>query len=135
MKPDLVAPGNRIVAYQAPSSTFVAANPANVPARNYYTNTTNTSPSAYYVQMSGTSMAAPMVAGAAALGPLALLSPALGSGGDDAATACAKAVALAEGRPVPQSAKPATGSQPQQQSQPSNPVDNLKRGLGNLLGR
>lgn len=75
------------------------------------------------------------VAGAAALGPLALLSPALGSGGDDAATACAKAVALAEGRPVPQSAKPATGTQPQQQSQPSNPVDNLKRGLGNLLGR
>lgn len=76
------------------------------------------------------------VAGAAALGPLALLSPTLGSGGDDAATACAKAVALAEGRPVPQSAKPATGTQPQQQqSQPSNPVDNLKRGLGNLLGR
>ncbi len=76
------------------------------------------------------------VAGAAALGPLALLSPALGSGGDDAATACAKAIALAEGRPVPQSAKPATGTQPQQQQpQPSSPVDNLKRGLGNLLGR
>jgi uncharacterized protein involved in outer membrane biogenesis len=77
------------------------------------------------------------VAGVAALGPLALLSPAMGSGGDDAATACAKAVALAEGRPVPQSAKPATGSQqqPQQQPQSSSPVDNLKRGLGNLLGR
>lgn len=77
------------------------------------------------------------VAGAAVLGPLALLSPALGSGGDDAATACAKAIALAEGRPVPQSAKPATGTQPQQQQQPqpSSPVDNLKRGLGNLLGR
>jgi uncharacterized protein involved in outer membrane biogenesis len=77
------------------------------------------------------------VAGVAALGPLALLSPAMGSGGDDAATACAKAVALAEGRPVPQSAKPSAGSQsPQQQQQPSdNPVDNLRRGLGNLLGR
>jgi len=74
------------------------------------------------------------VAGVAALGPLAILSPAIGSGGDDAATACAKAVALAEGRPVPQSAKPATGAQPQQQ-QPSSPVDNLRRGLGNLLGR
>lgn len=74
------------------------------------------------------------VAGVAALGPLAILSPAIGSGGDDAATACAKAVALAEGRPVPQSAKPATGGQPQQQ-QPSSPVDNLRRGLGNLLGR
>ncbi len=77
------------------------------------------------------------VAGVAALGPLAILSPAIGSGGDDAATACAKAVALAEGRPVPQSAKPAAGAQqqPQQQPQSSNPVDNLKRGLGNLLGR
>ncbi|WP_341894635.1 AsmA family protein [Ferrovibrio terrae] len=73
-------------------------------------------------------------AGFAALGPLALLSPALGSGGDDAATACAKAVALAEGRPVPQSsAKPAADSaQPQQEQKP---LDNLRRGLGNLLGR
>lgn len=76
------------------------------------------------------------VAGVAALGPLAILSPAIGSGGDDAATACAKAVALAEGRPVPQSAPPASGSQPQQQQpQSNNPVDNLRRGLGNLLGR
>jgi hypothetical protein len=76
------------------------------------------------------------VAGVAALGPLALLSPAMGSGGDDAATACAKAVALAEGRPVPQSAKPSAGAQsPQQPPQSNNPVDNLKRGLGNLLGR
>jgi len=79
------------------------------------------------------------VAGVAALGPLALLSPAMGSGGDDAATACAKAVALAEGRPVPQSAKPATGTAgtqtQEQQPQSNNPVDNLKRGLGNLLGR
>jgi uncharacterized protein involved in outer membrane biogenesis len=73
-------------------------------------------------------------AGYAALGPLALLSPALGSGGDDAATACSKAIALAEGRPVPAStAKPGATQQPQQQ--PSGPVDNLKRGLGNLLGR
>lgn len=73
-------------------------------------------------------------AGFAALGPLALLSPALGSGGDDAATACAKAVALAEGRPVPQSStKPAAGStQPQQEQKP---LDNLRKGLGNLLGR
>jgi serine protease AprX len=67
VKPDLVAPGNRIVSYQAPGSTFVAANPANVPQRNYYSLTLSTQPSAHYVQMSGTSMAAPMVAGAAAL--------------------------------------------------------------------
>lgn len=76
------------------------------------------------------------VAGVAVLGPLAILSPAMGSGGDDAATACAKAVALAEGRPVPQSAKPATtGTQPQQQQQPESRGDALRRGLGNLLGR
>lgn len=74
-------------------------------------------------------------AGVAALGPLALLSPALGSGGDDAETACAKAIALAEGRPVPQSAKPATGTQPQQQQQQSKPGDNLRRGLDNLFKR
>jgi uncharacterized protein involved in outer membrane biogenesis len=75
-------------------------------------------------------------AGVAALGPLALLSPALGSGGDDAATACAKAVALAEARPVPQSSKPAAGPQPQQQQpKADNPVDSLRKGLGNLLGR
>lgn len=70
-------------------------------------------------------------AGIATLGPLALLSPALGSGGDDAQTACAKAVALAEGRPVPQSsAQPA----PQQQQVPK-PLEDLRKGLGGLLGR
>jgi uncharacterized protein involved in outer membrane biogenesis len=84
------------------------------------------------------------VAGVAALGPLAILSPAIGSGGDDADTACAKAVALAEGRPVPQSAKPAqgsttgsstTGTQTQEQQKPESRGDALRRGLGNLLGR
>lgn len=70
-------------------------------------------------------------AGVAALGPLALLSPALGSGGDDAATACSKAVALAEGRPVPASSS-SGGTQQQQQQQPqsNNPVDNIKRLFG-----
>lgn len=77
------------------------------------------------------------VAGVAALGPLALLSPAMGSGGDDATTACAKAVALAEGKPVPQPAKPAAGSQTQTQEQqkPESRGDAIRRGLGNLLGR
>jgi uncharacterized protein involved in outer membrane biogenesis len=71
-------------------------------------------------------------AGVAALGPLALLSPALGDRGDSAETACTKAIALAEGKATPQSLQ---SSQPQQQQQNSNPVDNLRRGLGNLLGR
>lgn len=69
-------------------------------------------------------------AGIAALGPLALLSPALGSGGDDAETACAKATALAEGRPVPQSS-----TQPAQQQQAPSPLQDLRKGLGGLLGR
>lgn len=73
-------------------------------------------------------------AGIAALGPLALLSPALGSGGDDAETACAKAVALAEGRPVPQSSKQPSQQQQQQQG-PANPLQDLRKGLGGLLGR
>lgn len=73
-------------------------------------------------------------AGIAALGPLALLSPALGSGGDDAQTACAKAVALAEGRPMPQSStQPAP--QQQQQRQVPKPLEDLRKGLGGLLGR
>lgn len=75
------------------------------------------------------------VAGVAVLGPLAILSPAMGSGGDDAATACAKAVALAEGRPVPQSAKPATGGTQTEEQKPESRGDALRRGLGNLLGR
>lgn len=69
-------------------------------------------------------------AGYAALGPLALLSPALGSGGDDAATACSKAVALAEGRPVPASSSSGGTQQQQQQPQSNSPVDNIKRLLG-----
>lgn len=72
-------------------------------------------------------------AGIAALGPLALLSPALGSGGDNAETACAKATALAEGRPVPQSST--QPSQQQQQQQAPSPLQDLRKGLGGLLGR
>jgi hypothetical protein len=59
----------------------------------------------------------------------------MGAGGDDAATACAKAVALAEGRPVPQSAKPATGGTQTEEQKPESRGDALRRGLGNLLGR
>lgn len=73
-------------------------------------------------------------AGIATLGPLALLSPALGSGGDDAQTACAKAVALAEGRPVPQSSTQSAPQQQQQRQMPK-PLEDLRKGLGGLLGR
>ena len=55
VKPDLVAPGNRVVSILSPNSTLDAMFPANeVLNRAYFT-------------LSGTSMAAPMVSGAAAL--------------------------------------------------------------------
>lgn len=79
-------------------------------------------------------------AGAAALGPLGLLAPLLGGGGqsggnpDEAAkAACRRAIALAEGRQVP--ATPAQQPQAQQQQQPSNPIEDLRKGLGGLLRR
>jgi len=60
VKPDIVAPGNRIVAAQAAGNLLVAQNPhldANVSG----------SPTRDQMYMSGTSMAAPMAAGAAAM--------------------------------------------------------------------
>lgn len=83
-------------------------------------------------------------AGAAALGPLGVLAPLLGAqqggGGnpDEAAkAACTRAIALAEGRQVPQTA-PTQQTQPQSQQpqQPSgNPLEDLRKGLGGLLRR
>ncbi|MEZ4868762.1 MAG: S8 family peptidase [Caldilineaceae bacterium] len=53
-KPDLVAPGRHIVSLLAPSSAFQADHPGNIVDTTYF-------------RMSGTSAAAPMVAGAVAL--------------------------------------------------------------------
>ena len=66
-KPDLVAPGNNIIAPLAPSSTIITKFPANVVPISYYKNVSTTKDSSTYFKLSGTSMAAPMVAGAAAL--------------------------------------------------------------------
>jgi len=65
-KPDLVAPGNQVVAFLAvPTSTLPATYPGNfVPLSSYTTTGTGVSP---YFTLSGTSMAAPVVSGAAAL--------------------------------------------------------------------
>ncbi|WP_370153211.1 AsmA family protein [Ferrovibrio sp.] len=75
-------------------------------------------------------------AGAALLGPMAVLSPVLGkSGGDDSAAACAKAIALAEGKPVPQTKAPPAGSQQQKPASPLNELKDIGKSLKGLLGR
>src|SRR5262249_15933010 len=66
-KPDLVAPGNRVVSLQQSAGTLIKANPGNRPYKSYYTTATDTSVSDKYYILSGTSMAAPMVSGAAGL--------------------------------------------------------------------
>ncbi|MBS1876120.1 MAG: S8 family peptidase [Acidobacteria bacterium] len=67
VKPDLVAPGNRVVSDQASGATLETTYPANIPATNTYLSSGSTAPSPYYFTLSGTSMATPVVSGAAAL--------------------------------------------------------------------
>jgi serine protease AprX len=64
VKPDLVAPGNRIIAPEYNNATLWKSYPGNVVALSYYGGNTALS---QYFRLSGTSMAAPMVSGAAAL--------------------------------------------------------------------
>lgn len=66
VKPDILAPGNSIAAALAPSSALAQQYPGNiVPVSYYKAGGANTA--GPYIRLSGTSMAAPMVSGAAAL--------------------------------------------------------------------
>jgi serine protease AprX len=65
IKPDLVAPGNRIISVLSTGSTLAAMAPQNIVSPAVYGLSANSAPS--YIMMSGTSMAAPMVSAAAAL--------------------------------------------------------------------
>ncbi len=68
LKPDLVAPGNRVISLRCPNSTMDTqfGSVGTVPFRDYRTSA-STADSPQYFRLSGTSMAAPVVAGAAAL--------------------------------------------------------------------
>ena len=66
VKPDLVAPGNGIVSLLAPNSTL-AMNNSSLRVPNSYYQSGGTGTSSAYLRLSGTSMATPMVSGAAAL--------------------------------------------------------------------
>ena len=66
VKPDLVAPGNRIISLYHGTSWLDATYPQNVVAKSVYSTQSSVAAPSYFV-ISGTSMATPMVAGAAAL--------------------------------------------------------------------
>ncbi|MCU1256585.1 MAG: hypothetical protein JWM83_2884 [Candidatus Angelobacter sp.] len=73
VKPDLVAPGNRVVSLAAPGSTLVSSllslniQPITTCILGLLGNNCSTGLSGKYTRLSGTSMATPIVAGAAAL--------------------------------------------------------------------
>ncbi len=67
VKPDLVAPGNRIVSTNAIRGQLCWLYPQNWVPFSYYTNTPFAAPTPMYYYLSGTSMATPVVSGAAAL--------------------------------------------------------------------
>ncbi len=67
VKPDLVAPGNRVVSDQNMAATLAKNYPTNKALLQYYQTTINTGTSNQYYALSGTSMATPVVSGAAAI--------------------------------------------------------------------
>ena len=67
VKPDIVAPGNRVVSDLALGASLFKAWPKNAVPFSYYTQINIGLPTPVYFTMSGTSMATPVVSGAAAL--------------------------------------------------------------------
>ena len=67
IKPDLLAPGNLVSSLLSPDGSLQKSFPQNAVPLNYYQETDQTTPSTSYFTLSGTSMAAPVVSGAAAV--------------------------------------------------------------------
>ena len=67
VKPDIVAPGNRIISLLADRSSLESSYPENQISASYYTDETGNQQSSNYCKLSGTSMATPMVSGDVAL--------------------------------------------------------------------
>ena len=67
VKPDLVAPGNRVVSYQAIGATLSTNNPGNQIPISAYDPGGSSADSNLFLTLSGTSMAAPVVSGIAAM--------------------------------------------------------------------
>jgi serine protease AprX len=67
VKPDLVAPGNRVVSDENLGGTLPASYPQNRVPLKYYQKSNRSGTSNQYFTLSGTSMATPVVSGAAAL--------------------------------------------------------------------
>ena len=65
VKPDVVAPGNLVVSLLAPGSTLANTYPENIVGPSYYS--PSSSGTSQYMQLSGTSMATPVVSGIVAL--------------------------------------------------------------------
>jgi serine protease AprX len=65
VKPDVVAPGNLVVSLLAPGSTLANTYPEDIVGPSYYSPSATGTPQ--YMQLSGTSMATPVVSGTVAL--------------------------------------------------------------------
>lgn len=67
LKPDLVAPGNRVISLNTPGAFLPATHSTNQLTGNEFSTNNDPADSSKYFRLSGTSMAAPVVSGAVAL--------------------------------------------------------------------
>jgi serine protease AprX len=116
IKPDLVAPGNRIVSLRAPGATIDTLYPETRVAPSSYLKSPAANAASQYTTLSGTSMAAPSVAGAAVLA--LQIKPGLQPNGVKAA--------------LMYSAQLLRGVDPLSPSEPSAVYDPLTQGAGEL---